>query len=223
LNPATDVAERVLLPGDPQRALHVSQALLDKPLMMNTRRGLWGYTGTAPDGGLVTVQSTGMGGPSAAIVVEELIDLGARTLVRIGTCGALVAGLPLGGLLAVGDVLCEDGASRALGADGRALADPSLTAALLGAGASGPITAVSTDVFYDTREGVQQEWVAAGAQAVEMEAATLFTVARRRGVRAGCLLAVTDLLAGGRKRIDQDELEAVGVRLGEVALGALAG
>ncbi len=91
------------------------------------------------------------------------------------------------------------------------------------AGAGGPITAVSTDVFYDTREGIQEGWVAAGAQAVEMEAATLFTVARRRGVRAGCLLAVTDLLAGGRERIDQDELETVGVRLGEVALAALAG
>ena len=76
LNPATDVADRVLLPGDPQRALAVSQALLDSPRMMNARRGLWGYTGTAPDGLPVTVQSTGMGGPSAAIVVEELIELG---------------------------------------------------------------------------------------------------------------------------------------------------
>jgi uridine phosphorylase len=222
LNPATEVAERVLLPGDPQRALHVSQALLDKPLMMNTRRGLWGYTGTAPDGGLVTVQSTGMGGPSAAIVVEELIGLGARTLVRIGTCGALVEGLPLGGLLAVADVLCFDGTSRALGAGDRAVGDSGLTAALVEAGAGGPITAVSTDVFYDARSGVERGWVSAGAQAVEMEAATLFTVARLRGVRAGCVLGVTDLLAGGRERIDQEELEALGVRLGEVGLAALA-
>src|SRR5215212_8757468 len=95
LNPATEVSERVLLPGDPQRALAVSQALLDSPRMMNARRGLWGYTGTAPDGGTVTVQSTGMGGPSAAIVVEELIELGARSLIRIGTCGALVPQLEL--------------------------------------------------------------------------------------------------------------------------------
>ena len=184
LNPATDVAERVLLPGDPQRALQVSQALLDKPLMMNTRRGLWGYTGTAPDGGLVTVQSTGMGGPSAAIVAEELIDLGARTLMRIGTCGALVDGLPLGALLAVGDVLCEDGTSRALGAGERASAGAGLTAALVEAGAGGPITAVSTDVFYDTR-GVERRWVTAPARwAVEMEAATLLRSRARRGVRS---------------------------------------
>src|SRR3954453_12982098 len=57
--------------------------------MFNHARGLWGYTGTAPDGDLLTVQATGMGGPSAAIVCEELIALRARTLVRIGTCGAL--------------------------------------------------------------------------------------------------------------------------------------
>ena len=79
----------MLLPGDPHRALAVAQAVLDEPLMFNHARGLWGYTGTAPDGEPLTVQSTGMGGPSAAIVIEELIDLGARTLVRIGTCGAL--------------------------------------------------------------------------------------------------------------------------------------
>lgn len=221
LNPATEVAERVLLPGDPQRALAVSQALLDQPKMMNARRGLWGYTGTAADGGLVTVQSTGIGGPSAAIVAEELIDLGARTLVRIGTCGALVDGLPLGALLAVREAICEDGTSRALGAGERAEADPELTAALVDAGRAEPVTAVSSDVFYDSREGIQERWVAEGAQAVEMEAAALFTVARRRGVRAGCLLAVTDLLAGGRERIGQEALEAVGVELGRAALAAL--
>src|SRR3954452_18780477 len=114
LNPATEVAERVLLPGDPQRALAVSQALLEGPRMMNARRGLWGYTGTAPDGGLVTVQSTGMGGPSAAIVAEELIGLGARVLVRIGTCGALSGDLSLGELVAVDAALAADGTSRAL-------------------------------------------------------------------------------------------------------------
>jgi len=69
----------------------VAQALLEQPpRMFNHARGLWGYTGTAPDGELLTVQATGIGGPSTAIVCEELIGLGARTLVRIGTCGALV-------------------------------------------------------------------------------------------------------------------------------------
>jgi DeoD family purine-nucleoside phosphorylase len=221
LNPATDVAERVLLPGDPQRALAVAQALLEQPKMLNTRRGLWGYTGRAPDGGLMTVQSTGMGGPSAAIVVEELIDLGARVLLRIGTCGALTGDLELGGLLAVEAALTEDGTSRALGAGRRAEPDAQLTRRL--AERATPATIVSTDVFYETREGIQERWVEEGALAVEMESAALFTVAARRdGVRAACLLAVTDKIAGERERMDQEQVEAVGVRLGEVALRALS-
>ena len=220
LNPATEVAERVLLPGDPQRALAVAQSLLEEPKMMNARRGLWGYTGRAPDGGLVTVQSTGMGGPSAAIVAEELIGLGARVLIRIGTCGALTEELSLGELVAAEAAICADGTSRALGADDRALPDPQLTERL--AAAARPVTVVSTDVFYETREGVEHEWLAAGAQAVEMESATLFTVARRHGLRAASLLGVSDVLAGGRERLDQPALDALGVRLGEAALRALA-
>ena len=91
LRPATELAERVLLPGDPHRALAVAQAILAEPLMFNHARGLWGYTGRARDGAPLSVQSTGMGGPSAAIVIEELIGLGAQTLIRIGTCGAVSA------------------------------------------------------------------------------------------------------------------------------------
>src|SRR5438105_12768326 len=101
LKPATDLAERVLLPGDPHRALAVAQALMEQPKMFNHHRGLWGYTGTARDGELLTIQATGMGGPSAAIVIEELIALGARTLIRIGTCGALVDGFAIGDVLRV--------------------------------------------------------------------------------------------------------------------------
>jgi uridine phosphorylase len=220
LNPATEVAERVLLPGDPQRALAVAQALLEGTKMMNARRGLWGYTGTAPDGGLVTVQSTGMGGPSAAIVAEELIGLGARVLLRIGTCGALTDELSLGQLVAVSGALSEDGTSRALGAGERAEPDAGLTGRL--AADAAPVTVVSTDVFYEERDGIEDRWVAAGAKAVEMESATLFTVARRRGVSAASLLAVTDLLAGERERLDQEAVDAVGVELGAAALKALS-
>src|SRR5688572_13938071 len=135
LRPAAELAERVLLPGDPHRALAVSQALMDEPRMFNHSRGLWGYTGTAPDGEPITVQATGMGGPSAAIVCEELIALGARRLIRIGTCGALVERLAPGDLLAAEIVLPGDGASRALGAEGPLRGDPALTEALVAAGA----------------------------------------------------------------------------------------
>src|SRR3712207_5182351 len=97
----------------------MAQALLDSPRMFNARRGLWGYTGAAADGLPLTIQSTGMGGPSAAIVVEELIRLGARTLIRTGTCGALTEDLELGNLLVAAEAIAADGTSRALGADGR--------------------------------------------------------------------------------------------------------
>ena len=126
--------------------------LLDKPLMFNHHRGLWGYSGTARDGAPLTVQSTGMGGASAAIVTEELIGLGAATLVRIGTCGALVDEIELGTLLPVDAAIAADGASRALGADGRVAADEALAAALARATERAPVTCVSTDLFYDARE-----------------------------------------------------------------------
>jgi uridine phosphorylase len=215
INPATDLAERVLLPGDPHRALAVAQHLLDGPKMFNHRRGLWGYTGTAADGELLTVQATGMGGPSAAIVTEELITLGARRLVRIGTCGALVDDLELGSLVAAESVLSADGASAALGANGALGSDPELLARLVAAGAR-PRTVVSTDLFYDPREAEAADWVRRGASVVEMEAAAILQVAARRGVPAACVLGVTDVPApeGGR-RVDQEQLEQIGLRLGD--------
>jgi uridine phosphorylase len=223
LSPATELAERVLLPGDPQRALTMAQALLEAPRMLNARRGLWGYTGRAPDGSDVTIQSTGMGGPSAAIVVEELLDLGARVLIRTGTCGALDTRLQLGQLVTAEEVLAADGASRALGAGERLRADAELTGALRRAGGGEPVVAVSTDLFYDPRAEQQAAWRRAGAAVVEMEAAAVLAVAERRGARAGCLLLVTDVVGdGGRRRLPQDELEANEKRLGEVALRALS-
>src|SRR5829696_10352602 len=96
LKPHEPVAERVLLPGDPGRALRLAQQLIDGPRMLNHHRGLWGYTGPAADGEPLTIQSTGLGGPSAAAVVAELVELGARRLVRIGTAAGLGPATRLG-------------------------------------------------------------------------------------------------------------------------------
>jgi DeoD family purine-nucleoside phosphorylase len=220
LNPSAPIAERVLLPGDPQRALAVAQALLEEPRMLNARRGLWGYTGTAPDGRPITIQSTGMGAPSAAIVTEELIAHGARTLIRIGTCGALVPELRLAELLAVDAAIGADGASRGLGAGALVEPDRALTDALIHAGARGT-RIVTTDLFYDPREELPAEWRAAGAEAIEMEAAAVLAVAQRHGVSAACLLAVTDQLSNGRVRMEQEAIEEIGIDLGRTALAAL--
>src|SRR5215218_6032877 len=173
LRPHADVAERVLLPGDPGRALRLAQLLIDGPKMLNHNRGLWGYTGPARDDGApLTIQSTGMGGPSAAIVVEELIALGARRIVRVGTCGALVP-LALGGLVVADGVLAADGTSTALGAMGVLRPDADLTRAI--DARRGVL--VSSDLFYDPDPARAAAWVREGAVAVEMEAAALLAVA----------------------------------------------
>jgi DeoD family purine-nucleoside phosphorylase len=221
--PTAPLAERVLLPGDPGRALLLAQALLLEPKMFNHHRGLWGYTGEARDGRPLTIQSTGMGGPSAAIVIAELADLGARTLLRVGTCGALDASLQLGDLLVATEALTADGTSRALGAGDRVAADPDLLARLRQAGgpqaAHGPV--VSSDLFYDGPEGAAEQWRAQGALAVEMETATLFALAGRRGLRAGCALIVSDLVLPSSRRIDTEALHDAERRLGELAVAAL--
>ena len=222
LRPHEAVAERVLLPGDPGRALRLAQLLLDKPRMLNHNRGLWGYSGRAADGEPLTVQSTGMGGPSAAIVVEELIALGARRVLRVGTCGALTGGLELGSLLVADAVLPEDGTSRALGAAGPLRPDPELQAALLAAAGGARVgTIASSDLFYDPDPGRAEGWVREGAIAVEMEAATLFAVAARHRVAAACLLAVSDTVADGT-RIGAEALEHAEAELGRVGAAALA-
>jgi uridine phosphorylase len=223
LHPTAPLADRVLLPGDPGRALLLAQHLLEQPVMFNHNRGLWGYTGAAADGEPLTIQSTGMGGPSAAIVISELAELGARRLVRVGTCGAIDPSLALGELLVVTEAIATDGTSRALGAGDTVAPDPGLTAALRdGEPGTASGTVACTDLFYDGREDDERSWLAAGARAVEMESATLFALAARRGVAAGCLLIVSDLLAGGRTRIDAETLRAAEHRAGRLAAGALA-
>ena len=220
VHPTAPLAPRALLPGDPGRALLLAQELTDDPRMFNHNRGLWGYTGTTSDGEPLTIMSHGMGGPSAAIVLEELCDLGLEVVVRVGTCGALVDGLVLGDLIAVTAAIPADGASTALGARAPLVPDARLTERLTAA-ADHAGTVASADLFYDPDPARPETWRAAGAIAVEMEAATVFAVAARRGVRAACLLAVSDELPGAGERIDAEHLEAASKRLGGEALAAL--
>ena len=221
LKPTAPLAERVLLPGDPGRALLLAQTLLEQPKMFNHNRGLWGYTGRAADGELLTVQSSGMGGPSAAIVITELTELGARRILRVGTCGALDPDLRLGELLVATSAIATDGTSLALGASTRVGGDPELTDALLAAGGARPGLVASTDLFYDERDGRAERWASAGAVAVEMETATLFVLAGRLGLAAASLLVVSDLLRPTRTRIEPQALLEAEQRLGALAFAAL--
>jgi uridine phosphorylase len=222
LRPTAPIAPDALLPGDPGRALALAQTLLSDPRMANHHRGLWGYTGTTPDGKGLTIQSTGIGGPSAAVVLEELTGLGVRRAVRIGTCTALDGGLELGELLTVGEAVSDDGASRALGAQPAATPDPILHAALGRApGTAAEAIVASTDLFYDPNgDRRRAAWLAAGASAVELETAALFAVGRRRGVAIASCLVVGELPNG--QRIDDSRLEEAAVRAARLAATALA-
>ncbi len=221
LRPTAELAERVLLPGDPGRALALAQTLICEPRMFNHHRGLWGYTGRArADDEPLTIQSTGMGGPSAAIVLHELISLGARRAIRVGTCGALDPDLALGDLVIARESICLDGASRALGSARRVPGDPSLTEALIRAAPGAHAGAVvSVDLFYDASRPDR----ASGALAIEMESATLFAVGARAHVPVACVLAVSDTFDpdGTRTRIDDDRLLAAAESMGAVAVAAL--
>lgn len=227
IHQTAELAERVLLPGDPGRALRLAQTLLHEPKMLNHNRGLWGYSGASViDGDLLSIQSTGMGGPSTAIVASELIELGAQRLIRIGTCGGLIPDLRMGQLIIASEAISDDGTSRALGAGPRVACSPELLERLRAAAAArdgaaeGPV--VSTDLFYDA-DGLMPGWVKAGAIAVEMEAATLFTLAAKRGVEAACALVVSDTLAAPQfERIGEHELHETERHLGDLVVRALA-
>jgi uridine phosphorylase len=228
LRPSTPYAPDVLLPGDPGRALAFAQQLLTEPKMSNHARGLWGYTGETRAGHPLSIQSTGMGGPSAAIVLYELAELGVNRAIRVGTCGALDPSLAHGDLVVVADALAEDGASRALGAGDAVRPDPELTARLA-AGlppGTGPTRVVTTALFYDDGAGPplarRDAWRRDGAAAVEMEAATLLALGRRLGIAAACVLVVSDTFVdGSRRRIGDEDLADAAGRMAGLAAEAL--
>jgi uridine phosphorylase len=212
LKPHEPVAERVLLPGDPGRALRLAQQLIDGPRMLNHHRGLWGYSGPAADGDPLTIQSTGLGGPSAAAVVAELSALGARRLIRIGTAAGLGA-TRLGALVAADAAIAGDGASRSLGAGDRVVADPELTAALAASADLRGLVA-SADIHDPV---LAAAWTDAGALACDLATAAVLAAASRHGAAAGAVLAVTRV---GEERVGEDALSVAESRLGVVGAAA---
>jgi purine-nucleoside phosphorylase len=220
-----DYAEACLLPGDPLRARYIAETYLDDAKEVNAERGLLGYTG-AFEGKPVSVQATGMGCPTAAIVMEELIQLGVKRYVRVGTCGGLQTDLSLGDLIVALTAVAADGTARHYvgGEPHCPTADWELVHGAFHAAKElgqairlGPIA--SSDTFYDPDEGRHERWSSRGVLAVEMEAAVLFTIAALRGVRAGCLLTVSDIIVGGHfTRISDEELRAAVDRMTRLAL-----
>ena len=196
-----EIAETVLMPGDPLRAKWAAETFLDGVKCVNETRGMLGFTGTW-QGKRVTIQGSGMGMPSLSIYANELIrDYGAKTLIRIGSCGAMQEAV------GIRDVVIAMTAS-AISTPSRGFfrelqfapcADYALLErAVAAARAKGVTTHVggiySADVFYDERPDLNEQMTRHGVLAVEMEAAELYTVAARYGARALAVLTVSDHL-----------------------------
>jgi purine-nucleoside phosphorylase len=220
-----DYAEAVLLPGDPLRARYIAETYLDDVRQRNSERGLLGFTGSW-NGTPVSVQGTGMGCPGAAIVFEELVQLGCKRLIRVGTCGGLQPHHGLGDLVVALTAVPVDSTAVHLvaGEPHCPTASWSLVHAAVHAAKTarqelhvGPV--VSSDLFYNPDDGQYERWSKRGVLAVEMEAAVLFTIAALRGVEAGCLLTVSDIVVEGEfTRISDEELRAAVDRMTTIAL-----
>lgn len=217
LRPTAPIAPDLLLPSDPALALTLAQALLERPLMANHSHGLWGYSGTTALGRELTIQATGIGGPSAAAVLAELSSLGARRAIRVGIAVGLDPGLGPGDALVVERALAADGAANALGARAPS-ADPELTRALAVAVCRAPATVGSLDLWQDTG-AVDARWRAQGAVAADLETAAVLALGASRGLAVGCALAIAEAVDGGA---DEPATERTLIALGRCAATALA-
>src|SRR6266516_413569 len=218
-------AEACLLPGDPLRAKYIAETDFENVKQANSERGLLGYTGEY-NGKRVSVQGTGMDCPSTAIVFEELCQLGVQKLIRVGTCGGLQPHHKLGDMIVALSTVPADSTAMHLVANEPHCPTGSweLIHGAVHAAKEigqemhvGPI--VSSDLFYNPDEGQYERWSKRGVLAVEMEASALFTVGALRGVLAGCLLIVSDIVVEGAfTRISDDEMRAAVDRMTRVAL-----
>jgi uridine phosphorylase len=203
-----DVPATVILPGDPKRTELIARRFEDAELVADQREFVT-RRGTHAGVGIATT-STGIGCPSTAIAVEELANVGARNLIRLGTCGVLQPDIPNGSLILASAAVRGDGTSRQyVPPEFPALADPDLLATLRGAAeAEGIAHSVgvirSHDAFFlespwahgDWAERVRP-WTDRGVLAIENESSTLFVVSHLRGVRAAtCLIAAGNLVTG---------------------------
>ncbi len=222
-----DIAETVLLPGDPLRAKWIAETFLDDPVCYNKVRGMLGYTGTYR-GKRVSVQGTGMGIPSSLIYCHELInDFGAKNLIRVGSSGSCQKDIKLRDIVIAMAASSTSGInnSRFINADYSPTANFELfmKAALYAREHNIPIKAgnvLSADEFYEDDFDSYKKWADFGVLCVEMEAAGLYTIAAKFNVKALAILTISDSLVTG-ERTSSEEREITFRKMIEIALGTL--
>ncbi|NUB90693.1 nucleoside phosphorylase [Haloterrigena sp. SYSU A558-1] len=207
-----DLTDRVLVPGDPGRVDRIADHCDDSETVAQNRE--YKVVNATYEGQELTICSTGIGCPSAAIAVEELANVGVETIIRVGTTGALQSGIEIGDMVVATGAAKEEGTSKRYeAAEYPAVPDYDVLSALVDSAEAndedvhvGPI--VSDDAYYAETDEHVVDWEAAGLLAVEMEAAAIFSLARRKGLRAGAICTVDgNLVEGTQKGTDTEDDE----------------
>lgn len=199
-----------LLSGDPERARLIAQTYLQDVRLLSERRGLNSYVGSLPNGRLILSATSGMGAPSLSIVVNELVQVGIRQIIRIGTCGSIQVHVPVGSVVISRAALCRQGAANDIAPiEYPAGADPFLTVALVQAAREFEVEhymgiTASVDTFYEGQErtdsanrnlmrslqGITEEYRRLNVLNYEMECGTLFKMAGVYNFAAACVCGV---------------------------------
>ncbi|MFT5941031.1 MAG: purine-nucleoside phosphorylase [Sediminicola sp.] len=222
-----DIAESVLLPGDPLRAKWIAETFLENPICYNEVRGMFGYTGTYKDK-KISVQGSGMGIPSAMIYYHELInDFGVKNMIRVGSAGSYQKDVTIRDIVLAMAASTTSGINncRFINADYSPTAnfDLFMKAAVYAKEHKIPIKAgnvLSSDEFYEDDPDAYKKWAEFGVLCVEMEASGLYTVAAKYNVKALAILTISDSLITG-KRTTSLERETSFRQMIEIALGVL--
>ncbi|MBP2002273.1 purine-nucleoside phosphorylase [Paenibacillus shirakamiensis] len=224
-----EIAERVLLPGDPLRAKFVAEHFLDEAYCYNEVRGMYGYTGTYK-GMPVSVQGTGMGNPSMSIYATELIvDYEVKKLVRIGTCGAMQKELKLRDIILAQSVSSDSNMTEKIfhGCNYAPTADFSLLMAAYQQAQSKEVNVFvgniyNSDEFYRETMDRLHKFMDFGVLAVEMESTALYTLAAKYGVQALSMLTVGSQLLT-QEHLTHQESEQSFHDMVEIALNTVLG
>ena len=220
-----DVAERVVISGDPARVVQLSD-LLTGPRLVNENRGFLTYTGQY-EGKSVTIACHGIGGPSTAIVTEELVMLGARAIVRLGSCGGLLKPMEIGDMVIVtragykGGTLDQYFAEKITSKPNRELTELSKDSVKKRRETyyAGPV--FSSDAFYAEDLDFARVSAREGYIAIDMECATLFGLGRLRKVKTASLLLVSDNVTEAAPIVDAETLRESAVKAGKIVFECL--
>ncbi|MBX2828300.1 MAG: purine-nucleoside phosphorylase [Flavobacteriaceae bacterium] len=223
-----DIADSILLPGDPLRAKWIAETFLENPFCYNDVRAMLGYTGTF-QGKRISVQGTGMGIPSALIYCHELItEYGVKNLIRVGSAGSYQPDIGLRDIVIAMAASSTSGInnSRFINADYSPTAnfDLFMKAATYAKENNIPIKAgnvLSSDEFYEDDPEAYKKWADFGILCVEMEAAGLYTIAAKHDVRALAILTISDSLVS-KAQTSAEERETSFSKMIEIALHTLS-